>query len=114
MFFLKRAFQKYFACTIHVARNGAEVIDYLGGKGAFADRAKFPFPEIVISDLKMPKVNGFGLLTWINEHPEFRVIPTLILSSSADPNDVARAYKLGANTYFVKPAISKSSAKPQD
>jgi CheY-like chemotaxis protein len=101
---LKRAFQKHFIGIVHVARDGEEAIDYLAGKGSFADRTKFPFPALVTSDLKMPRVTGFDLLTWISEHPEFHVIPTVILTSSADPNDMARAYKLGANNYLVKPS----------
>jgi CheY-like chemotaxis protein len=88
----------------HVCNNGLEAIEYLEGKGDFADRGKFPLPRILITDLKMPFCSGLDLLKWLHAHPACGVIPTLVLSSSAQPRDVAEAYRLGANTYFQKPA----------
>ncbi len=109
---IKKALKRnYVDNPIHVARNGQEAMDYLMGKGEFADREKHPFPDVVITDLKMPMVTGFELLSWIHEHPEYRVIPTIVLSSSKHDLDVARAYNSGANTYMVKPSDFEEQAE---
>ncbi len=74
---MKRAFKRQFAdCVLYVAGNGHEAIEYLTGKGVFADRQEFPFPDVIVTDLKMPRLSGLELLAWINDHREFRVIPT--------------------------------------
>jgi CheY-like chemotaxis protein len=91
--------------------DGLEAITYLNGEGAFADRGRYPFPEVLILDLKMPRMSGFELLSWIREHPEFRVIPTIIMTSSQLDIDVERAYNLGANTYMIKPSSFEELAK---
>lgn len=101
---LLRAFKKVgITMPVHVCRDGAEAIEYLQGKGLFADRGKFPQPRILITDLKMPRCNGFELLTWVRDHPDCNVIPSVVLSASADDGDVKKAYQLGANCYFCKP-----------
>jgi len=89
---------------IHWMRDGLEALDYLKGIGKYADRQKFSFPEVIILDLKMPRMNGLELLAWIKENPEYRVIPTIVMSSSRLDEDVARSYLLGANTFMVKPS----------
>lgn len=89
---------------VHVVRDGLEGIDYLAGLGKYADREKYPFPNVLILDIKMPRMTGLEFLEWIKRHPQYRVIPTLILSSSQEAVDVAQAYALGANSYMVKPA----------
>lgn len=102
---IQRALQKSFTNTpVYVVRNGQEAIDYLSGTGEYADRTKYPFPELVITDLKMPKLSGFEFLQWVKLHPDMRVIPTIVLSSSNQEMDVVRAYDLGANTFMVKPS----------
>jgi CheY-like chemotaxis protein len=85
-------------------RDGLEAIDYLNGEGAYADRTLYPFPEVLILDLKMPRMNGLELLTWIRDHPDYRVIPTIIMTSSRQDPDIKKAYELGANTYMIKPS----------
>ncbi len=101
---IQRAFRKHIEGQLYVTGNGEEAIEYLSGKGKYSDRKKFPFPDLVISDLKMPKLSGFELLAWIQEHRELRAIPTIVLSSSKLDRDVLRAYELGAKTYMVKPS----------
>jgi CheY-like chemotaxis protein len=108
---IERAFRKHIEGELHVTRNGEEAIEYLTGKGKFSDRKKYPFPDLVISDLKMPKLSGFELLAWIHEHREFRAIPTIVLSSSKLEHDVIRAYELGARTYMVKPSDFQTLAE---
>jgi CheY-like chemotaxis protein len=84
-------------------KDGLEAVAYLNGDGIFGDRTKYPFPEVLLVDLKMPRMSGLELLAWINEHPEFRIIPTIIMTSSRQELDIETAYKLGANTYMTKP-----------
>ena len=104
-FLLQRAFKKVgLTMPSHICRDGAEAISYLRGEGAFADRAKYPFPRVLITDLKMPKSSGFDLLRWLHDHPECNLIPKIVLSASAEAKDVTLAYQLGANSYFKKPA----------
>ena len=88
---------------VHVVENGGDAIAYIAGKGIYADRVAHPSPNLVILDLKMPRVNGFEVLEWLKEHPDSRVIPTIVWSASADARDVKHAYCLGANGYLYKP-----------
>jgi len=90
---------------LNVVQDGAEAMDYLEGKGEFSDRREYPLPNVVLLDLKMPRLGGFELLKWLRtEAPApLRVIPVVIMSSSSLKEDVERAYSLGANSYLVKP-----------
>lgn len=87
----------------HFVPDGLEAIAYLEGQGDYADRNKFPFPNVIITDLKMPRLDGLALLQWLSDHPYCHVLPAILLSSSDLREDIASAYKLGANTYFTKP-----------
>lgn len=87
---------------IHTVHDGAEAIDYLEGNGKFADRDQFPFPSLLLLDLKMPGMNGFEFLAYIKKNPTLTVIPTIVFSASNDVGDVKNAYLLGANAYIVK------------
>lgn len=84
--------------------DGQEVMEYLAGAGKFADRDQFPFPSVLILDLKMPRKDGMEVLEWIRSADGFGCLPTIIFSSSAHPSDVEKAYMLGANAFVVKPA----------
>ena len=96
---------------VHWAKDGVEAIAYLNGDGVFANRALYPFPEVLILDLKMPRVSGLELLAWIRDHPDFKVIPTIIMTSSRQDPDIEKAYELGANTYMIKPSSFAELAK---
>ena len=87
---------------VHV-ENGETMVDYLQGAGLYADRAKYPLPELVLLDLKMPRKDGFAVLKWRQETPAFGRLPIIVFSSSNLPADIARAYALGANSYVIKP-----------
>jgi CheY-like chemotaxis protein len=89
--------------SLRTCPDGAEAINYLEGSGNYSDRAKFPVPRAVITDLKMPRCDGFELLEWVKGHPQFAVIPTIVFTSSTHDADVKRAFELGANAYFQKP-----------
>lgn len=82
---------------------GDEAIEYLRGKGKYTDRREYPYPTFIITDLKMPNGDGFSVLEHLKQHPEWRVIPTIVLSASSDEDDIKKAFMLGAASYFVKP-----------
>lgn len=86
--------------------NGEELINYVEGTGAFADRAKHPAPELVLLDLKMPVKDGFAVLRWRQKHEEALGLPVVVFSSSGLRADIERAYALGANSYVTKPTGS--------
>src|SRR5687767_4767420 len=88
---------------VRIVRNGQELLEYLQGKGQYEDRDKFPFPEVLLIDLNMPRVSGMEVLQWLKTHPECSVLPTIVFSSSNMDSDIKRAYALGASAYFVKP-----------
>jgi CheY-like chemotaxis protein len=84
--------------------DGQAAIDCLQGNGRFADRLAHPFPNILLLDLKMYDVGGFDVLKWLAAHPDCKVIPTIMFSSSAVESDVHESYVLGANAYIEKPS----------
>ena len=84
-------------------RNGEEAIAYLKGEGPYYDRAKFPLPAAILSDLKMPRKNGFDLLAWVRAQPTLKSLPIVILTASTRPEDLERAFDLGATCFLVKP-----------
>ena len=104
-FLLKRALSRSgIRNPVHLVPDGEEGIAYLEGTNQYADRLAHPMPCFIITDLNMPRKSGFEVLEWLRKHPEFRVVPTLVLSSSRHCTDIGRAYGLGANSYLVKPS----------
>jgi CheY-like chemotaxis protein len=102
--FIRRAFIRAGVMNpIQTATNGEEAIEYLSGAGQYADRVAFPFPRVIITDLKMPRMGGLELLKWIHANPRYRVVPTVVLTSSAAQTDVDAAFTHGAVGYMVKP-----------
>ncbi len=89
--------------SIEMVNGGEAAVQYLSGAGAFNDRAKFPLPNLVLLDVKMPILDGFEVLRWIRAQPGLRRIPVVFLSSSALNRDVDLAHELGANGYSMKP-----------
>jgi CheY-like chemotaxis protein len=103
-YFFQRAFRRAgLPVVLHFVRDGQEVIDYLQGAGPFADRAAHPLPQLLLLDLKMPRLSGFDVLGWIRKQPNFSNLQVVIFSSSDETKDINRAYGLGANWYLVKP-----------
>ncbi|HMJ88600.1 MAG TPA: response regulator [Candidatus Acidoferrum sp.] len=112
LFFLKRAFtalQKQ--CDMQAVGDGAEAIDYLRGVDDYSDRDRFPLPALILMDLKMPRVDGFEFLAWLRREPGLKIIPVVVFSSSNLPEDVRRAYELGANSFIVK--LDDNTTLPQ-
>lgn len=91
------------ASRIQVARDGAEALDYLFRRGGYAERTAGNNPKVILLDLKLPKVDGLEVLRRIKENSETRAIPVVALTSSREERDIAESYKLGANSYIVKP-----------
>jgi CheY-like chemotaxis protein len=102
---VQEVFGKAHDCQLSVVQDGEEAIEYLLGKGSFHDRDLFPFPHVILLDLKMPKINGFEFLKWLrHDSPRnLRFLPVVVMSSSNHPKDVQRAYELGVNSYLLKP-----------
>lgn len=100
---LKRAFS---TLNVHAAltfvKDGDEAVDYLDGAGQFADRNRFPFPDLMLLDIKMPKRDGFEVLEWARGAGGCKCLPVIVLSSSGREEDVERAFRLGANSYLQK------------
>ena len=88
---------------IVVVRDGIEALDFLFARGAHGDRAGKPLPTLIILDLKLPKLDGMGVLKAIRAEERTKLIPVVILTSSKEEEDVISCYALGANSYVRKP-----------
>jgi CheY-like chemotaxis protein len=88
---------------LHVVWNGQEAIAYLKGEGKYSNRDEYPLPDLLLLDIKMPRVNGFEVLKWVRAQPGLAPLRVLVLTSSEDLRDVNEAYRLGANSFLVKP-----------
>jgi len=86
-----------------VARDGVEALDYLFGTGIYAGRDTDILPIVVLLDLKLPKVDGLEVLQRLRGNERTMLIPIVILTSSKEERDLIRSYRLGANSYVVKP-----------
>ena len=86
-----------------VARDGAEALDYLFGRGDYQGRKSEANPEVVLLDLKLPKVDGLEVLRQLRADERTRLLPVVVLTSSVEEQDVLRGYALGANSYVRKP-----------
>ena len=101
---VSKAAQKTLAgIPLQIVSNGQEALNYLAGQGLYADRARHPFPDIVLLDLKMPVMNGFELLRWVRSQPNLKRLPVIIFTGSIQEHDTKTAYEEGANSYLVKP-----------
>ncbi len=88
---------------IHVARDGVEALDFIFCEGAFCRRHIENTPRFILLDLKLPKVDGLEVLQRIKGDPRTRSIPVVILTSSSQQRDIVESYRLGTNSYIVKP-----------
>lgn len=87
-----------------ILTSGEDLVAYLKGEGLYRDRAQFPFPGLVLLDLKMPGMDGFAVLDWLKEHPEYGDVPIIVLSGCVDMiGQVTRAYGQGADAFLPKP-----------
>jgi two-component system response regulator len=86
-----------------VARDGMEALDYLFGEGAYAGRDLTEMPQVILLDLKLPKLDGLGVLRRLREDERTKLLPVVILTSSNEEQDRISGYGLGANSYVRKP-----------
>ena len=88
---------------IEIARDGAEALDFIFCEGAYAGRKIEDGPKLILLDLKLPKVDGLEVLQRIKGDPRTQMIPVVVLTSSREQSDVVKSYRLGVNSYVVKP-----------
>lgn len=91
------------ANEVIVARDGVEALDYLFGTGAYAGRDTSLTPQVIMLDLKLPKIDGLEVLRRLREDERTKYVPVVILTTSAEQQDIIRSYDLGANSYVQKP-----------
>jgi CheY-like chemotaxis protein len=96
---------------IHVARDGAEAIEFIFGEGAYVGRKIENVPKVILLDLKLPKIDGIEVLRRIKSDPRTKSIPVVVLTSSREQKDVVESYRLGVNSYIVKPVNFEGFAK---
>ncbi len=102
-----RAFRKAnISNEVVVARDGVEALDYLFGTGAHAGKDN-DLPQVVLLDLKLPRVDGMGVLQRIRSEPRTRFLPVVVLTSSREEQDLVRSYELGVSSYVRKPVDFK-------
>jgi two-component system response regulator len=99
-----RAMSTYnLANKIYVAKDGAEALDYVFGEGAYNKRDMKDKPQVILLDLKLPKMDGLEVLRKLKSDERTKVIPIVVLTSSTEDRDVIESYELGVNSYIVKP-----------
>ena len=89
--------------TLVVAKDGVEALNYLFGMGNFAGRDLSCMPQVILLDLKLPKIGGLEVLKKIREDRRTKLLPVVILTSSKEETDLLNGYSLGANSYIRKP-----------
>ena len=92
-------------------KDGEEVLDYVFGTGSYEGRNTSELPKVILLDLKMPKVDGLEVLKRIKSDEKMKVIPIVMLTSSKEDNDIKEGYKLGVNSYIVKPVEFENFSK---
>ncbi|WP_276502760.1 response regulator [Terrimonas pollutisoli] len=107
-----RSLQKHnLANTVKHIDDGAEALDFIFSRGVYANRQNSPQPKLIILDLKLPKVDGLEILRQLKSHEETKKIPVVVLTSSKEERDVIESYKLGVNSYIVKPVNFETFTK---
>jgi CheY-like chemotaxis protein len=100
----RRALRQFnFGNRLHWVKDGAEALDFIFCRGAYAGRDAARPPKLVLLDLKMPKVDGIEVLRQVKSDDQMRAIPIVVMTSSNEERDVIESYRLGANSYIVKP-----------
>jgi CheY-like chemotaxis protein len=88
---------------LKTVESGVQAVRYLSGEMEFGDRAVFPFPDLILLDLKMPEMDGFQVLHWIRANPVTRSIPVALYTGSFIPEDIAKGYAEGVSFFITKP-----------
>ena len=99
-----RAFKKYnLSARIIVVRDGAEAVDFIFCQGAYKDRDPRDIPQLILLDMKLPKLSGLEVLRQIRANEHTRLLPVIMLTSSKEEQDLMESYRSGANSYVRKP-----------
>src|SRR6478736_539354 len=105
LIFIEKAFRAIgVKDPIHTINGAKEAIAYMMGDGKYADRTTYAYPTFITTGLKMPGTDGLAVLEHLKNNPEWAIIPTVVLTSSQDLDDIKKAYMLGASSYHVKPS----------
>jgi len=91
------------ANNVVVAEDGEEALDFIFARGKYSERSVTHSPKVILLDLKLPKISGIEVLREIKKDPRTSLIPVVVLTSSTQETDIEESYKLGANSYIVKP-----------
>jgi CheY-like chemotaxis protein len=104
VFLVRYAMQKAGVTTrLEVVTSGEQALEYLAGTNGYSNWVQFPLPAIVLLDLKMPGLDGFGVLKWIRQQPGLKALRVAMLTSSEMPTEIKMAHDLGANIFLTKP-----------
>lgn len=96
-----------FPFSVHFVPDGVCATEYLEGNGPYSNRAEFPAPLVLLTDLKMPRMNGLELLAWIRKDSTWRNLPVIVVTGSNQAEDLRQAMELGANSYVVKDLLMR-------
>src|SRR5262245_49394906 len=108
----QRALRKFnFGSRLHWVKDGSEALDFVFCRGNYACRDAERLPKLILLDLKMPKIDGIDVLREVKAQSRTRAIPVVVMTSSNEERDVVESYRLGANSYIVKPVEFASFAE---
>jgi CheY-like chemotaxis protein len=96
-----------------ILENGLRAISYLKGEGVYADRIRYPLPAVIFLDLRMPRMDGYEVLDWLQRQPQLKPILVIALSALTEPSDINRAYEMGARSFLAKPCTLEDLANLQ-
>src|SRR5262249_42867428 len=101
---LRKAFEKAKVPNpLHVVSDGQQAMAYLKGKGKYVNRDEYPLPDLMLLDMRLPRFSGLEVLAWVRSQPGLSRLRVIVLTSSDRIKDVNDAYRLGANSFLVKP-----------
>jgi CheY-like chemotaxis protein len=104
VFLIERSFQQAgIVNRLRAVRTGEQALAYLQGEGAYADREQHPLPRLVLLGLKLQRMDGFEVLRWIRQQPQFRELRVVIVTSPTDVRGVNVAFRFGATSFMIKP-----------
>lgn len=103
LLFKEALFRANVHASLQIVDDGVEAVRYLRHEGKYHDRRSYPRPNFIISDVKMPQMDGFQFLRWVRNHPDLSQLPVVLFSAAGNEADADQAYRLGANAYLVKP-----------
>lgn len=107
-FLLREAWKKVaIKNPLAIVEDGEQACGYLAGEGRYADRAVFPLPVMMLLDIKLPGKSGLEVLSWLRQQERFKALPVIMLTASTWPEEVIAAYRLGANSFVIKPSAAQ-------